>query len=164
MRRISLALLLVAACTHAPQPAPSRQSEIERSNQNAQLLLDVAARFYPEQAARIGVAGIDDRVSDYLPAHTERLRAAYRQALQELQLRQKSEEDALVAQDLQILIDSAQRQVRGSELHQRLEVPYTFLARNISARCSIRRSPRSATRRRWCGFPSTPGSSRGFPR
>ena len=131
MRRVSLALLLVAACTHAPQAAPSRQSGIERSNQNAQLLLDVQARFFPELAARLGVAGIDDRVTDYLPGHRERLRAAYRQALAELQSRQKSEEDALVAQDLQILIDSAQREIRGSELSEKLEVPYTFLARNI---------------------------------
>src|SRR5260370_23681969 len=131
MRRLSLALAVAAACTRSPQPAPSRQSEIERSNQNAQLLLDVTARFFPEQAARFGLAGTDDRVTDYLPGHRERLRAAYRQALAELQSRQKSEEDALVAQDLQILVASAQRQIRGSELSERLEVPYTFLARNI---------------------------------
>src|ERR1043166_4348346 len=108
-------VLAVAACTHpAQQPAPaSRQTSIERSNQNAQVLLDVQARFQPEGAARVGISGIDERVSDWLPGHRERLKAAYQQAVAELESRQKAEQDPLVSQDLTILIDAAKRTIRG---------------------------------------------------
>ena len=126
------ALLFAAACKHAP-PAPEAkpQSWIERSNQNARLLLDVQARFQPEQAARQGVAGLDDRISDYTPGHRERMRQAVREALSELGRRQQSKQDPLVAQDLAILVDAAERQIRGSELSEKLEVDYSPLPRNI---------------------------------
>jgi uncharacterized protein (DUF885 family) len=104
---------------------------IERSNQNARILLDVQARFAPEFAARQGISGIDDQISDFRPGHVERQRAAVREALAKLEAQQKSEQDPMVAQDLAILIDAAQRQIKGSELRQRLEVPYYNLPRMV---------------------------------
>ncbi|HUJ28823.1 MAG TPA: DUF885 family protein, partial [Myxococcales bacterium] len=130
MKRLVL-LALAFACTHAATPPASRDSSIERSDQNAQLLLDVQARFMPELAARTGVAGIDDRVSDWLPGHRERMRDAYKAALAELQSRRKAEQDPRVAEDLEILIHSAQQSIDGIELRERLEVPYVALARNV---------------------------------
>ena len=149
--RFALAALLLVACKHAAEPAPqaaSKQSSIERSNQNAQLLLDVQARFNPEQAARIGIAGIDERISDFAPGHRERQRAAVQQAMAALQDRAKSEQDPLVAQDLQILIDSAARQIRGSELNQRLVVPYYALPRLIFSSTRALLDPQVAAERR----------------
>ena len=71
---------LLFACSHAaPPPAPRPVSGgdwIARSDQNAQLLLEVQARFAPELAAKTGVAGIDDRISDFTPGYRERTRAA----------------------------------------------------------------------------------------
>jgi uncharacterized protein (DUF885 family) len=131
LKRLPLVLALVACSHAAPGPAPSEKSWIERSNQNAHVLLDVIARLTPEGAARLGVAGIDDKVSDFAPGHFERQREATRQALSELERRQAVEKDPLVAQDLSILIDAANRQIRGSELRERLEVPYYSLPRVI---------------------------------
>src|SRR3954462_4560706 len=98
MKRV---LILVALLACRPQP----RSWIERSNENAQVLLDVQAKFAPEQAARQGVSGIDDRIADYTPGHRERYRAALKDALAKLQGRR--EDDPLVAQDLEILIKAA---------------------------------------------------------
>ena len=69
MRTSLAALLLVGlSCSHPQQTPASRPAEdrgwIERSNQNAQLLLQVQAQFQPELAARQGIPGLDDRISD----------------------------------------------------------------------------------------------------
>ncbi|TMA27092.1 MAG: DUF885 domain-containing protein [Deltaproteobacteria bacterium] len=121
-------LLALSACKHAPAAAPDRGS-IEKSNENAQVLLEVAARFAPEQAARLGVPGLDDRISDFTPGHRQRQRQALREALARLQ--QKKEEDPMVAEDLEILVAAAKRQIRGSELSEKYEVPYTNLPRLV---------------------------------
>ena len=133
LKRLPL-LLAVLACSHAsPAPAPAAaapdKSWIERSNQNAHVLLDVTTKLTPEGAARLGITGVDDQVSDFAPGHRERLREATRQALAELQKRLAAEKEPLVAQDLQILIDSANRSIRGSEVRERLEVAYYPLPR-----------------------------------
>ena len=84
MRTSSVAVLLLAlSCSH-PQPKPAGtpaadRGWIERSNQNAQLLLEIQARFQPEAAARQGIAGLDDRISDFTPGHQQRRREAVRQ-------------------------------------------------------------------------------------
>src|SRR2546423_6670526 len=119
MRIPSAALLLFLACSHAapaPPPAPASKATasrdwIARSNQNAQLLLDVQARFAPEFAARTGVSGIDDRISDFNPGFRERQREAAREAIAALEERQKTEKDPNVAEDLAILVDAGKRQV-----------------------------------------------------
>jgi uncharacterized protein (DUF885 family) len=136
-----IALALALSCSHSQKPpeaqpqalAPSATDRgwIQRSNQNAQLLLDLQARFQPEGAARQGITGLDDRVSDLTPGHRQRQREATQAVLAQLEERQKSEKNELVAQDLAILIDAAKRQIQGSELRERLEVPYYNMARNF---------------------------------
>src|SRR3954463_10712307 len=124
--------VLFLACSHAapaPPPQAGASDWIARSNQNAQVLLDVQAKFAPEFAARTGVSGIDDRISDFNPGRRERQRQAIRQALALLEDRQKSERDANVAEDLAILVDAGKRQIRGSELQESLQVPYTNVPR-----------------------------------
>src|SRR3954453_3716058 len=134
------AAVLLFSCSHAaPAPASGSASTasaenggwIARSNQNAQLLLDVQAQFAPEFAARTGVAGIDDRISDFMPGHRQRQRAALGKVLVELRGRQEHEQQPEVAEDLAILVDGAQRQIQGSELRERLEVPYVSLPRML---------------------------------
>jgi hypothetical protein len=141
--RFAAALLALAACNHA-QPAPTPASPqattagpatdrswIARSNENAKILLDVQARFNPEQAARVGQAGLDDRITDLTPGHQQRLRTATGEALARIEELRRTEKDLLVAQDLAILADAARKTIRGSELSERLEVPYYNLARLI---------------------------------
>jgi len=132
----SLALAALVACAPGrPPPAPAAASTgaswIPRSNANAQLLLDVQARFQPELAARTGVAGIDEQVSDLTPGHLERQRQAVREVLAQLEQRRQAERDPLVALDLDILVAAAGRQLRGSELQERLTVPYYAVPKMI---------------------------------
>ena len=152
MKFPTLVLALAAlSCTHAqPPPAPKAPagSWIQRSNQNAQLLLEVMARFQPEQAARVGIAGIDDRVSDFAPGHRARQRQATADALAQLEERQKSEHDPLVSQDLAILVDAAKRQIQGSELNERLTVPYHSVPRLIFGSVRSLLDPQIAAQRR----------------
>jgi hypothetical protein len=118
----------------APAPAPpppAPKTWIERSNENAQILLEVQARFQPEGAARQGITGLDDRITDFTPGHQERQREAVRAAVAKLIELQKTEQDPLVAQDLSILVDAGQRQIQGSELREKLEVPYYNLPRMV---------------------------------
>jgi uncharacterized protein (DUF885 family) len=83
----------------------------------------------PEGAAELGVSGVDEQVSDFLPGHLQRERDAVHEAQVELEHRLAGEADPLVAQDLQILIDTARRQIQGSQLQERLAVPYYGLPR-----------------------------------
>jgi uncharacterized protein (DUF885 family) len=138
------------AAAPAQPTAPSSQDRawIARSNENAKLLLDIEARFTPEGAARQGVTGLDDRVSDFAPGHVARRREATRASLAELQQRLKNEKDPLVAQDLQILVAAAERQIDGSELHERLVVPYYNLTRNFFGSLRSLLDPQVAPERR----------------
>ncbi|MFL5312760.1 MAG: DUF885 domain-containing protein [Myxococcales bacterium] len=149
MRTIAAALLALAACNHAqPAPTPAAtapqagtaappgasaagESWIARSNENAKILLAVQARFAPEQAARLGQTGLDDRITDLTPGHEERLRKTTGEALARIEELRRTEKDPLVAQDLAILADAARKSIRGSELSERLEVPYYNLARLV---------------------------------
>ena len=132
----------------APAPAPAKPAWIERSNQNAQLLLDVGARFQPEGAARAGIKGLDDQISDLAPGHAQRQRDATRQVQTELENRLAGEKDPMVAQDLQILIDAAKRDIRGSELRERLEVRYYNLPQMFFASMRTLLDPQVAAERR----------------
>src|SRR5207248_9535132 len=128
MRTRFVAVALLLACSHAaPAPAPQQppaRDWIARSNENAQVLLDVRARFTPEFAARTGVAGIDERISDVTPGHRERLRQALREAVSTLGGQRGDERDVNVAQDLAILVDAAQRPITGAEPGEKGELPF----------------------------------------
>jgi hypothetical protein len=104
---------------------------VEKSNQNARLLIDIDARYSPEGAGRDGVAGLDDRITELAPDRTERMRADYSAARKELESRLAGENDPLVRQDLRILIDSAEKSIRSSEARERHILPYTNVAEII---------------------------------
>lgn len=156
--RTSLATLLVFAisCSQpASKPASTPVSAsaadrgwIERSNQNAQLLLQVQAEFQPEMAARTGIAGLDDRIADFAPGHLQRQRDAIRKVQAELEKRLAAEKDPLVAQDLQILIDATKRQITGSELREKLQVPYYKLPQLVFGSMRSLLEPQVAAERR----------------
>ena len=142
---------LLFACSHAAPAPVSRAGPrdwISKSDQNAQLLLDVQATFVPELAARTGVAGIDDRISDFTPGRRQRQRQAIQQAVSELEDRQKSERDPNVNEDLAILIEAGRRQIRGSELQESLQVPYLNLPRLIFGSVHALLDPQIAADRR----------------
>ena len=97
---------------------------VTRSDQNAKLLLEVDARFYPESAGALGISGLDDKIIDFKPQFEERHRAAIEQAITELERRLEQENDASVRQDLEILIKSARSEIRGEEIRKKYFVQF----------------------------------------
>jgi hypothetical protein len=134
MKRIaSLTLVLTLAATagntvrtHAT-PAEAAQDPrawIAESNKNAQILLDVVAKFAPEGAGQSGVSGLDEEITRISDERVREQRDAVQAALTTLQARAKTEQNPMIRQDLEILMRSARNSLRASQLNQERLVPY----------------------------------------
>jgi hypothetical protein len=119
MKQFLPLFLLVSAAMAQDQPA-----WVQKSNRNAQLLIDVEARFSPESASRSGVMGLDDKITVLSADRTAKRRQAIRDAKKELEARLATETDPLVRQDLQILIGTADQEIRLSEANENYVLPY----------------------------------------
>jgi len=115
---VSLFLLILA------RPDAEAPGWVARSNDNAQILLKIMAKYSPEGAARLGVQGLDEQVTQLGADRRERTKADMHAAAEELKRRLAAEKDPLVVQDLHILIKSAEDSINGQELRERLDVPY----------------------------------------
>jgi Bacterial protein of unknown function (DUF885) len=125
--RITFLLLLASAIAWAQSPP----AWVAKSNQNSQLLIDIMARYSPEQAAAQGALGLDEQISTLPPEQPERFRRDTAVARIELQKRLAVEKDLLVRQDLEILIAEADRDIRTSEATERNLLPYNDVAGTI---------------------------------
>ncbi|HEX9637093.1 MAG TPA: DUF885 domain-containing protein [Acidobacteriota bacterium] len=122
---LTLALSAVlGAALPAAATAPASSAWVERSNQNAQLLLEVLARFNPETAGQIGVSGLDTEIIDLKPRLVERFVAETGAALSQLRQRLSSETDPRVRQDLEILIAAGERFAKGLTLQNQHQLQY----------------------------------------
>jgi len=138
--RSALAVLTVVCCASAafaatpaattsaaavkPAVPPAQPAWVTKSNQNAQVLLDVMAKFGPEGAARLGVPGYDEAIFDLSAGFEDRVNAATAAATHELKKRLEAEKDVQVRQDLEILIRAGEQQLKGNELDHKLNQPY----------------------------------------
>lgn len=130
--RAFVVLLLAPTVATAQGPAAStQQTWLQRSNENAKLLLQAVARFEPETGSELGVAGVDEQIVDLKPGVNERSRQATRDVIEELKRRLAQEKDERVRQDLEILIRAGYENIRGSLLSEKFEVPYFNLSRNL---------------------------------
>jgi len=143
MRRLLLASACALACVSLSNPTVVSAAEgaeaakpaatavrpapdwVKRSNELAQPLLKAQADFAPEFASFFGLPGYDDRVADLGPNNGERQRAALRGAKETLQKDLKTEENANVRQDINIMLHAADQQIEGSELNEKLLLPFT---------------------------------------
>jgi Bacterial protein of unknown function (DUF885) len=125
--RLTFLILCVSIAVLAQTPP----AWVEKSNQNAQLLIAILARYSPEYAASQGVPGLDEQVSTSAPGEPERFRRDMAVARIELEKRLAQEKDALVRQDLEILIAEADRNIRSSEARERNLLPYDDVAGTI---------------------------------
>jgi Bacterial protein of unknown function (DUF885) len=112
-------------------PTATLPAWVVRSNENTQVLLAVQARFGPEGAARIGLNGYDELILDLKPKINERAVQATREAIQVLKGRLAAEKDPLVRQDLEILIKSAEGNIRGNEIGNKYDIPYFNMTQAI---------------------------------
>lgn len=151
---VMLACLMGVVVARADEePArPSKAAEVppwvKRSNQHAQVLLQVLARFTPEMAAYIGVEGLDEEIMDLKPRLYERTRDALTDALRELRKRLEAEKDPLVRQDLELCIDAAEENLEGNELGRKYELPYFNVPKNVFYGISLLLDEQVAPRRR----------------
>jgi hypothetical protein len=130
----SVLLLLPAAAllaAAAPPAAAPPAAWIEKSNQNAQVLLSVEARYAPEGAGSLGVTGLDDKISIPAADFGKRSRHDTQEALKTLRSRLASEQDPLVKQDLEILIQAGERDNRLSLAQEKYLLPYQNVSRTI---------------------------------
>jgi hypothetical protein len=123
------ATLLSGQAQQAAQPSttPTPKDWIKRSNEYAQILLKVQAKYAPEFAARQGVEGLDDQVTQLPSNRREQAKAEIRAGVEQLQKALATEKDPLVRQDLEIMIQAGQRNVRGQEMAEKYDMPYINL-------------------------------------
>ena len=119
-----IAALGVVFATHAAVAQTPPPEWIQRSNLNAQVLIEVFARFAPEGAGELGVPGLDEEILDLKPGFIERQLEAGRAAVATLRSRLAEEQDPAVKQDLEILIRSAEENIEGTELSMKMELPF----------------------------------------
>lgn len=114
---LSLAILAVPAIA-------AEQPWITRSNENARLLLDVMARYAPERASGLGVDGLDERITDLSTDQFVAQSKDTRAVIANLTRRRAGERDPKVRQDLDILIQAANDQLRTNALNRKYFLPY----------------------------------------
>lgn len=121
-----LALTLASGHTVSTQTKPAEDSRawIAASNKNAQILLDVMAKFAPEGAGQSGVSGLDQEVSKIGDEAVKEAQTAVKAALSTLQERAKTEQHPMIRQDLEILMRSARNNLRAGQINQERMVPY----------------------------------------
>ena len=128
MRQFLLACL---GALVAISPATADDDWVAKSNAHAQIVLDMMASFSPEGAASLGVDGLDDQVMDLGPGRYEKLRDASREVLAELKVRRERETDRKVAQDLDILIQAVEDNLRSSQLERDHMLPYYNISQTV---------------------------------
>jgi uncharacterized protein (DUF885 family) len=107
------------------------QPWVTKSNDNAKLLLQVMAKYGPEGASGLGVDGFDEQITDFSRDLFEPANKDTRAAVAELQKRLKAETDPKIRQDLEILIQSAQDQMRTNALQRKYFMPFTDVTQLI---------------------------------
>ncbi len=106
---------------------------VARSNQNAQLLIDLDFKYSPESASSEGIAKFDEQISAISADLPARERADLRRVKAEFERRRAHERDPLVKQDLEILIGAVDRRIRQSEANEKTFIPYIDVANTIFA-------------------------------
>jgi hypothetical protein len=127
--RVALAATFLSFCASAA--AADEPGWVERSNENAQIVLEVLAEFNPEGAARLGVDGLDEAIIDFRPGLYERNRSASESVLAELHERLAAEKEPRVRQDLEILIQSVEDSLRSAALSRDNLLPYYNVSQTV---------------------------------
>jgi hypothetical protein len=118
--KAAAALAGIALMLAAPAAAQDEDDWIARSNEYTMELLLAEAQFSPEGASQTGLEQFDGLAMDLGPDLPERTVAMYRTQLARLEAAQTAESDPLLKQDLQILIDSIEQSIEGTQLSDSL--------------------------------------------
>jgi uncharacterized protein (DUF885 family) len=124
-------LLLIVFALASQSAIAADTPWIEESNQNAEVLLEVLARYQPEAAADLGVQGYDEAVMDLKPGVVQRQDRDLQTAIENLEQRRSKATDKRVQQDLDILIDAARDQRQTLALTEKHLLPFFDLTQSI---------------------------------
>ncbi|WP_297794279.1 DUF885 domain-containing protein [uncultured Eudoraea sp.] len=97
---------------------------ITQSNQYTARLLDVIAKHSPESAARLGIDGLDDQISDLSEGFNERALNDLNTVNEYLKAELPQVKEELVKQDLLILIESTENEIAEINLEDTYLLPY----------------------------------------
>ena len=120
---------------------------VAKSNENARLLLNVNAKYNPEDAGALGVEGLDDQIVDLARDRYEERNKEVRAVIAELRKRLKTEPNARVRQDLEILIARATDQIESRRLERKYFMPYYDLTGQLFGVMRDQLDPRVAPAR-----------------
>ncbi len=130
MQKISATRLIAVVAFAFATPAIAADW-VEKSNEHAQIVLDVFAKLSPEGAGQLGVDGLDEEISDLGPGIHERTQKMSRDLLIELQGRRDKATDSKVRQDLGILIQAVEDSIRSTDLNYEQMLPYFNINQTI---------------------------------
>ncbi len=117
-----LAIGITSVWAAAPPPW------VVQSNEIAQIPLVVFARYFPEDAARTGVTGVDREIFDLRPEYYERYVADTQKAGASLRAKLTVAEDPRVRQDLEIMIKAQDDAITTTQLRRRLLLEFIDVA------------------------------------
>ena len=106
-------------------------SWVEKSNDHAQVVLEVLAKYSPEGAGSFGVDGLDEEIFDLGPRIYERAMADSAAILEELQGRLADESHPKVRQDLEILVQAIEDNMASSRLNRDHLLPYYNITQTV---------------------------------
>ena len=131
--KLCLFLAFTVCSQICPQAAVAATTPawVGRSNLNSELVFDAIGQFQPELASQFGVERLDTAVLDLRPGVAGRYDLAARNILRTLARKRAAETDRNVRQDLDILIDAAEKMRHIRALEERLLIPYTDLPRQM---------------------------------
>jgi uncharacterized protein (DUF885 family) len=130
--RSAISMALAAAfALPAMAAVPAEQAWVKKSNENAKAVLGILAKYSPEGAGGLGVEGYDDKITDMSRDLFDATNKDTLAVIAELQKKLKTETDPRIKQDLEILITSAQDNMRTNALSRKHFLPFTDVTRLI---------------------------------
>ena len=130
MRKLATFGLIAVFSVAIMHPAQA-STWVEKSNEHAQVVLDVLAKLSPEGAGNLGVDGLDEEISDLGPGIYERSQQLSRDVTAELKRRLGDETDSKVRQDLGILIKVMEDGILSAELNHDQMLPYYNISQTV---------------------------------
>jgi len=127
---LSLSLVLFLS-SFFPAHSQENPDWVKESDAYTAILLEVMAKHNPESAARIGVDGFDEEISDLSSGYRERELQDMEQIRAFLHSEYNSVNDKQVMQDLQILMNSISDGIESSELEYSGLLPYYDIASQV---------------------------------
>ena len=130
MRKLAT-ISLIAIFSAAIAGPVQAETWVEKSDEHAQVVLDVLAKLSPEGAGGLGVDGLDEEISDLGPGIQERSQKMSRDVVMELKRRLADETQSKVRQDLGILIKVIEDSILSSDLNYSQMLPYYNINQTI---------------------------------